>query len=224
MSEIQHEATGVWDRFYQTGHSLWYPYEALVRLVRYHMGQEGFDGLVLDHGCGSGNHLEFLTRLGIRTHGTEVSPAALDTVRSRFRGAMLPMPDLSLFNPDLPIADQLPDYDHVLAWGAVHYNRRPRVLEDIATLIDGLPKGGTFLFQVPSANDVAAQQSERLEDGSFQIVGDISSQTGAIATYPDSHDELRSWLPGLELRDIGTVNVTLLGNAVEYYFAYGVKS
>ena len=117
MSEIQHEATGVWDRFYQTGHALWYPYEALVRLVRYHMGQEGFDGLVLDHGCGSGNHLEFLTRLGIRTHGTEVSPAALDTVRSRFRGAMLPMPDLSLFNPDLPIADQLPDYDHVWPGG-----------------------------------------------------------------------------------------------------------
>jgi hypothetical protein len=80
-----------------------------------------------------------------------------------------------------------------------------------------------FLFQVPSVNDVAARQSERLPDGSFRIVGAISSQTGAIATYPESHEELRSWLPGLDLRDVGTVNVQLLGTPVEYYFAYGIK-
>ena len=223
MAQETHEATLVWERFYQTGHRLWYPYEVLVRLVRHHLGREGFPGLLLDHGCGSGNHLEFLTRVGVRTHGTEVSPAAIETVRSRFEGAMLPMPALSLVDPTRPLAGQLPAYDHVLAWGSVHYNRKDKVLEDLRALIEGLPKGGVFIFQVPSTNDVAARQAERLDDGSFRIVGSISSQTGAIATYPESHDELKTWLPGLALRDMGTVNVHLLGNAVEYFFAYGVK-
>jgi SAM-dependent methyltransferase len=223
MSDQHHEATAVWDRFYQSGHRLWYPYEVLVRLVRHHLAREGFAGLMLDHGCGSGNHLEFLTRVGIRAHGTEVSPSALETVRSRFEGAMLPVPTLSLVDPTAPLSGQLPGYDHVLAWGSVHYNHRAKVIDDLKTLIGGLPRGGVFLYQVPSINDVAARQSERLPDGSSRIVGAISSQTGAIATYPESHDELRSWLPGLDLRDVGTVNVQLLGTPVEYYFAYGLK-
>lgn len=223
MIDVKHEATKVWDNFYRTGHSLWYPYEALVRLVRFHLKDHDLAGTVLDHGCGSGNHLEFLARIGANVHGTEVSPTALDIVEQRFEGAKLPVPKLTLIQPDSPLDGQLPEYDHILAWGAVHYNRRARVLEDIKTLINGLPEGGAFFFQVPSTNDVAARQSDRLEDGSFRIVGDISNQTGAIATYPESHDELRGWLPGIKIRDMGTATITLLGNAVEYYFVYGTK-
>lgn len=219
----QHEASEVWDRFYATGHRLWYPYEVVVRLVRHHLARGTLDGVMLDHGCGSGNHLEFLTRVGVRTIGTEVSANALETVRARFEGAMLPTPPLSLFDPLAPLAGQLPRYDHVIAWGSTHYNHRAKVLDDIASLIDGLPRGGVMLFQCPSVNDVAARQSERLPDGSFRIVGAISSQTGAVCTFPESHDELRGWLAGLELRDVGTVNTLLLGTPVEYYFAYGVK-
>ncbi|MBX3575945.1 MAG: class I SAM-dependent methyltransferase [Rhizobiaceae bacterium] len=214
----------IWDRFYATGHRLWYPYEVCVRLVRYHLAHEGFAGLMLDHGCGSGNHMEFLTRVGVRLHGTEVSSTALQTVRSRFEGAMLPTPGLSLIDPDLPLQGQLPEYDHVIAWGSTHYNRRPKVLADIKCLIDGLPQGGAFIFQVPTVRDVAARQSEKLEDGSFRIIGSISSQTGATCTYPEDLDEFRSWFPGIDLRDTGSVAVTLFGTPVEYYFAYGVKN
>lgn len=223
MTLHRHEATDIWDKFYAGGHRLWYPYEVVVRLIRFHLAHGKLDGVMLDHGCGSGNHLEFLTRVGVRAHGTEVCPHALATVRSRFEGAMLPLPPLQLINPVEPLAGQLPAYDHVIAWGSTHYNHRAKVLADIASLIDGLPTGGVMIFQCPSVNDVAAQQSERLADGSFRIVGSISSQTGAICTFPESHDELRSWLNGLELRDVGSVATLLLGTPVEYYFAYGIK-
>ena len=216
MSLHRHEATDIWDRFYAGGHRLWYPYEVVVRLVRFHLARGKLDGLMLDHGCGSGNHLEFLTRVGVRTSGTEVCPNALDTVRSRFEGAMLPPPPLQLIDPVEPLGRQLPAYDHVIAWGSTHYNYRAKVLADIASLIDGLPTGGVMIFQCPSVNDVAARQSERLADGSFRIVGEI-------CTFPESHEELRAWLPGLELRDVGTVATLLLGTPVEYYFAYGIK-
>jgi SAM-dependent methyltransferase len=224
VTSDRHEATEIWDRFYASGHRLWYPYEVVVRLVRHHLSRASLDGLVLDHGCGSGNHLEFLARLGVRTHGTDVSPTALQTVRSRFEGAMLPQPALSLVDPLAPLGPQLPTYSHVIAWGSTHYNHRDKVLADIADLIAGLPQGGVMIFQVPSINDVAARQSERLSDGSFRIVGTISGQTGAVCTFPSSHEELRSWLPGLEIRDLGTVATQLLGNGVEYYFAYGIKA
>lgn len=224
MTPHQHEATDIWDKFYATGHRLWYPYEVVVRLVRHHLAHGSLEGTMLDHGCGSGNHLEFLTRVGVRTHGTEVCPHALSTARSRFEGAMLPIPEMELIDPSEPLGPQLPNYDHVIAWGSTHYNYRQKVLADIAALIDGLPKGGVMIFQCPSVNDVAAQQSERLPDGSFRIVGSISSQTGAICTFPESHDELRSWLTGVDIRDVGTVGTQLLGTKVEYYFAYGTKA
>ena len=223
MSSQTHEATRIWDKFYASGHRLWYPYEVVVRLVRYHLAHAPLDGIMLDHGCGSGNHLEFLSRLGVRTHGTDVSPSALQTVRSRFEGAMLPTPALSLVDPTVALGPQLPAYDHVIAWGSTHYNIREKVLSDVSDLIEGLPKGGVLVFQVPSVNDVAARQSERLPDGSFRIVGEISGQTGAICTFPANHEELRGWLRGIDIRDMGTVATQLLGNNVEYFFAYGVK-
>jgi len=214
----------IWDSLYADGHRLWYPYDIVVRIVRHHLSREGFSGVMLDHGCGSGNHLEFLTRVGVKLHGTEISQAAIDGVRNRFEGAKLPTPDLTLIDLDKPLAGQLPSYDHVIAWGSVHYNRKAKVLEDLATLIDGLPKGGAFIYQASSINDVAAEQSELLDDGSHRITGEISGQTGAICTYPTSHEDFRTWLPGLDIRDIGTVKSTFMQVPVEYYFAYGVKA
>jgi hypothetical protein len=223
MAESAQENTRIWDQLYAAGHRLWYPYDIVVRIARYHLRQDGFPGVLLDHGCGSGNHLEFLTRVGVKCHGTDVSPSALESVRTRFEGAKLPQPGLSLIKIDEPLGPQLPKYDHVLAWGSVHYNRKTKVLEDLATLIDGLPKGGTFIYQASSINDVAAKQSELLEDGSYRIVGEISGQTGAICSYPKDHNELRSWLPNLDIRDVVTVGYTFMSTPVEYFFAYGVK-
>jgi cyclopropane fatty-acyl-phospholipid synthase-like methyltransferase len=180
--------------------------------------------LLLDHGCGSGNHLEFFTRIGVRAIGTEVAPAALRGVRERFAGAMLPQPELLLFDPQLSLGPQLPSYNHVIAWGSTHYNQRAKVLADINALIDALPPGGVMIFQIPSTKDVAARQSRRLPDGSFEIVGGISSQTGAICTFAEDENEVVAWLQGLDLIDLGRLSTRLLGNDVDYFFAYGTKA
>lgn len=221
---LQHAATRVWDEFYEGGHRLWYPYEVVVRLARHRLAHGGFPGVLLDHGCGSGNHLEFFTRLGVRSTGTEVSPAALRSVRERFAGAMLPRPELMLFDPQLPLGPQLPPYNHVIAWGSTHYNRRAKALADIKALIDALPPRGVMIFQIPSTKDVAARQSRRLEDGSFEIVGGISSQTGAICTFAEDENEVATLLQGLDLIDLGRLSTRLLGNDVDYFFAYGTKA
>jgi len=218
------ESAQIWDRLYREGHSLWYPYEVAVRLVRHHLGREGFQGVILDHGCGSGNHLEFFTRLGLRSHGTDVASGALDVVRARFAGAKLPCPPLSHVDPMQPLAGQLPAYDHVFAWGSLHYDAKPRVLAALGDLIAGLPKGGAFLWSVPSSRDIVHPRSEPMADGSRRITKDVSGQVGAIVTIPESPEELRSWIPGIDVRDLGTFGWTLQGQQVEYYFVYGVRS
>lgn len=214
----------LWNRLYETGSYLRYPYDAAVRIVHRHLAAQGFSGTILDHGCGSGNHLEFFVRLGLRSIGTEVAASAAEIVRTRFRGAMLPCPPVQLIDLARPLAPQLPAFDHAFVWASVHYNRRARVLEDIAALIGGLPKGGAFILSTPSSNDVAYSHSEALADGSRRFTSDVSGQLGAFVTIPESQADLIAWCRGIEVRDCGNFGWTIGGRRSELYFLYGVKS
>jgi SAM-dependent methyltransferase len=224
MSVAPQGNTEIWDRVYQSGRSLWYPYEVAVRLVRRHLERHGFRGVLLDHGCGSGNHLEFFARLGIEAHGTEVAQSALALVRSRFEGAKLRQPAVSLVDPERPLAEQLPSFDHLFAWGSVHYDAKPRVLKSLGTLIGKLPAGGAFFFAVPTTNDIVYRLSEPQADGSRRISGNLSGQKGAVVSIPGSQEEVRDWCAGIQVRDLGTFGWTLDGEQVEYFFVYGVAS
>lgn len=219
----EYDNAALWNRLYESGAYLWYPYEVAVRVVRRHLSAEGFAGVVLDHGCGSGNHLEFFVRLGLSPVGTEVAANAVGLVRNRFRGAMLSCPPIHLIDPGRPLAPQLPRFDHAFAWGSLHYNHRARTVEDIGTLADRLPKGGAFILCVPSVNDVVCQQSEQLPDGSRRITSNVSGQHGAIVTVPENDTELIRWCRGITIHDCGTFGSTLGGVRSEFHFVYGVK-
>lgn len=218
-----HDNSQLWNRLYETGAYLWYPYEVAVRVVRRHLAAEGFPGTILDHGCGSGNHLEFFVRLGLSATGTEVAANAVEIVRGRFRGAMLACPPVQLIDLARPLAPQLPKFNHVFAWGSLHYNHRARVAEDIGVLADRLPKGGAFILSIPSRNDVAFAQSEALPDGSRRFVTNISGQQGAVVTVPENETELVGWCRGIDVRDCGVFGWTIGGVRSELYFVYGVK-
>ncbi len=219
-----HENSQLWNRLYETGSYLWYPYEVAVRVVRRHLAAEGFSGVTLDHGCGTGNHLEFFVRLGLSAVGTEVAASAVDLVRGRFRGAMLPCPQVHLLDLAQPLAPQLPLFGHVFAWGSLHYNHRARAVEDISVLVDRLPKGGAFILAIPSRNDVVYRQSEALPDGSRRLKSNISGQQGAVVTIPESQSELVGWCRGIDVRDCGLFGWTIGGTASEYHFVYGTKA
>lgn len=214
----------IWENIYANGRSLWYPYEVAVRIVHY-LGSHGrLEGTILDHGCGSANHLEMFFRLGYRAIGTEISKSAINLVSARFSGAKLKAPHVSLVDPEQPLPGQLPPYDHVFAWCSVHYNRVAKVKADLLDLIGSLPKGGSFILAIPTTNDVVVQQAEREIDGSYRIVGTVSNQGGALVTVPQSDDELRDWLPGIAIDDLGTFGWTFRGIRSEFFFLYGARS
>jgi SAM-dependent methyltransferase len=213
----------IWEDIYAGGRNLWYPYEVAVRIIHQLRGKGALKGVILDHGCGSGNHLEFMQRVGLSAIGSEISAASLDLIKARFAGAKLQAPPVTLFDPNQPLDTQLPAFDHVFAWGSMHYNRKAKVLADLAWLIDRLPEGGRLILAVPSTNDVVAAQSEREADGSYRIVTDVSGQKGALLTIPDNREELESWCAGLAIDDCGQFGWVVQGQRSEFLFIHGSK-
>jgi len=223
MADV-HPSKSVWDAVYEGGQFMAYPYEVAVRLVKRHLKSDGFPGTVLDHGCGSGNHLELFVRHGVRVHGTEIAEKSKALIRARFLGANLAEPPVSVIDLGRPLGPQLPAFDHVFSWGAIHYNYREATLRDIRVLVEGTPVGGCFILCVPSGRDVVARESERLADGSRRLVSDVSGQAGSIVTIPESDDELAQWCQGIRVRDLGRFGWTIGGRESEFLFLYGTRA
>lgn len=213
----------IWNEIYSSGRMLWYPYEVAVRIIHGIKAGGSLDGIILDHGCGSGNHLEFMTRLGLDVAGTEISPSSIALIKARFAGAKLPAPPLTLFDPTRPLAPQLPEYNHAFAWGSVHYNRKEKFLADLHDLIRGLPQGGRFVLAVPSLNDVIAKHSVREADGTYRVVEDVSGQKGAVLTIPLDRNELVGWCEGIAVEDCGHFGWVLHGVHSEFLFIHGER-
>jgi cyclopropane fatty-acyl-phospholipid synthase-like methyltransferase len=224
MSEIAATTnTEIWDRIYAGGQSMWYPSEALVRIVRRHEKLEGFRGTILDHGCGSGPVAEFLARSGHKVICSEVSADALEATAARFVGTKLETPQLIRFDSALPLRPQLPLFDHVVAWGSLHYNSKTATRRQIAELIECLPYNGVFVMAVPTINDLSARASEMLADGTRRLLINQSGQHGALLAIPDSQDDLLNWCTGITVRDMVTFGMTFDGEKNEYVAVYGVK-
>jgi SAM-dependent methyltransferase len=213
----------IWDDIYAAGRNLWYPYEVAVRIIHQLRGKGLLTGVILDHGCGSGNHLEFMVRLGLSVIGSEVSPSSLGVIKSRFNGAKLSAPEVTLFDPARPLEGQLPRFDHVFAWGSMHYNTKAKFLDDLGALIGLLPTGGRLILAIPSRHDVVATQSSRQADGSYRLSGDVSGQQGAIVTIPDDEQQLRQWCAGIAIDDCGSFGWTVQGVRSEFLFLHGSK-
>jgi SAM-dependent methyltransferase len=214
---------GIWDRIYEGGSSLWYPAEALVRIVRRQEREGGFPGIILDHGCGSGNVAEFLVRCGYRVSCTDISPAALQSVERRFADLKLPAPPCSLIDLDRPLRSQLPAYDHVIAWQSLYYADISTVRTNISELIAGLSEGGVFILCLPTERDLAFRHSEAMAGGSRRLIDNVSGQQGAVLSIPDSAGTLRAWCAGVTVRDVVTYGMEFDGRCSEFYALYGVK-
>jgi SAM-dependent methyltransferase len=213
----------IWDQSYDRGLLLWYPSEALVRIVRTleHAGK--MSGLILDHGCGSGNIAEFLVRSGHKVHCTDISAVALETTQRRFRGLMLPAPTVSLIDQTKPLGPQLPDYGNLVIWQSLYYGTVPSTRQHLRELIGRLPRGGSFITAFPTRNDVAYTSSRPMPDGSREFIENVSGQMGAVVSVPESAEELAGWCEDIAVEDIVTFGIMFRGVQSEFYALYGFK-
>ncbi len=212
----------IWDCLYASGNFMWYPSEILVKLVRQHEKRDGFAGVILDHGAGSGNVAEFLVRSGHTVHCTDISEQSLRLIERRFRDRGLPVPAMSQIDPKAPLREQLPRYDHVVAWHSLCYNTPAKQRKDINALIGGLPKGGVFIACMKTRDDHWTTLSEPQADGSRKMI--MESQTGAVINLPKDLDELISWCSDLNIRDRLSYRLTGKDYRNDDAIVYGVKS
>ena len=136
----------VWNRHYTREKSkLVYPDENIVRFVARRI--RGFDKkalkqfTVLDLGCGSGRHLQYLRSCGLSAIGQDFAGEALAGQR-----------DVLLAN-----AEQLPyrdgSFDLVIAWGVLHYLDEKKRSCSIREIMRVLKPGASLLATVRAKDD-----------------------------------------------------------------------
>ena len=133
-----------WDSMYRSGRylELWEAetggpdFSALLAELALPAGAD-----VLDLGCGSGREICLLASLGLRAHGIDLSPAAIELARRRAADANLPV-DLQAGNVlELPYADS--SFAFILDRGCLHlipHGKWPQYAAAVARVlqIDGL--------------------------------------------------------------------------------------
>jgi 2-polyprenyl-3-methyl-5-hydroxy-6-metoxy-1,4-benzoquinol methylase len=100
---------------------------------------------ILDVGCGYGEFLCFLQRMGYtQTLGIDLDSKELQIARSRGAGNLRQAEILSA------LADYRGEFDVISALDVLEHVPKPRVLEFLKLALGALRPGGTFICQVPN--------------------------------------------------------------------------
>ncbi|TWO68954.1 class I SAM-dependent methyltransferase [Caenimonas sedimenti] len=156
----------VWDTIYGGGHTVRYPWDAVVSFVFRHAprGVPRASVRILEVGCGSASNLWFAAREGFCVTGIDGSAAAIAQARRRFADEGL-SGDLRV--GDFTRLDGLADasFDLVIDRGALvctGYSDAARAVREIGRV---LKPGGRFFFNPYSDRHTSASSGRAAADG-----------------------------------------------------------
>jgi SAM-dependent methyltransferase len=150
-----------WDASYHDGPAPWdvgQPQPAVVRLA----SKGGFAGMVLDAGCGTGEHTLYLASLGLSVLGVDVAETALAMARAKATDRGIKV--------EFAAADALQlerlgrKFDTVLDAGLFHTfdrDERPIYVASLASVIEN----DGILYVLCFSDRPASDQSGRVEGG-----------------------------------------------------------
>jgi len=173
------EAKG-WDEIWQRWSGVWEgrpPEQAVIDLA----GRLKAEGRrrVHDLGCGPGRHLLYLAAEGFEAAGSDFSPAAVETCRSRLEEAGLSAPVALADMTDLPAEDG--SLDAVIAWDVIFHGTLDTIQRTVERVRRKLAPGGYFLVtfnSVESASylrareELARGEAEEIEANTFIVPDD----------------------------------------------------
>ena len=146
-----------------------YPDENLVRLIsgRY-IPIPATPARALDHGCGSGNNLIFLSRKGFTCTGMEISQTLLGYIAQDLEKAGL-RADLRLIDgARLPYEDNY--FDLIVSWNSIHYNAtRENVSAVLSEFHRCLRPQGLLLLSTVSRDCSEFHRCRPIGNGSYRI-------------------------------------------------------
>lgn len=164
MTEPTYDAT--WDAIYQSGHTVRYPWDAVVTFVLRNAPRDRprCDVRILEVGCGSGSNLWFAAREGFSVAGIDGSVDAISQARHRFLADGL-HGDLRV--GDFTRLDGFDDgsFDLVIDRGALVCSGRSAATRAVAGIHRVLKPQGRFFFNPYSKRHTSASAGRPVADG-----------------------------------------------------------
>jgi SAM-dependent methyltransferase len=180
-----------WDMLLKEGtYNLQKPEPNLLNILK---ASERVDAFALDLGCGQGRHLAPLQDKGFQPIGLDISPSAIQDIRSM-------NPDLPVIIGDmkvLPFEDER--LDLVLAWRSVYLQSFKEMLQSVDEIKRTLKPGGKLIAAIRSTRNtlffIGKEKGVKIEENTF-LIDDDKHLKGVIFHF--SHEqEIRdvfSWL------------------------------
>jgi tellurite methyltransferase len=201
-----------WDEIWQSWGSVWEglaPEKAVVELAA-RLKAEG-RRRVHDLGCGPGRHMLFLAAEGFEAAGSDFSPAAVETCRSRLAEAGLSAPVTLAHMTALPAEDG--SLDAVVAWDVVYHGTLDTIRRTVSGVGRKLAPDGYLLVtfnSVESANCLRAREAlargeaEEIEPDTFVVPGDTFDKS--VPHHYTTEQEIREpIMDGFRILSLTTV-------------------
>lgn len=164
MSEVTYDP--VWDAIYRSGHSVRYPWDAVVTFVFRHAPRDRprHEVRILEVGCGSASNLWFAAREGFSVTGIDGAADAIAAARRRFADDGL---ESDLRVGDFTRLEDLGDasFDLVIDRGSLTCCGRSAARGAIAAIRRILRPGGCFYFNPYSDRHTSASAGRPAADG-----------------------------------------------------------
>jgi tellurite methyltransferase len=147
-----------WDEIWQRWSGAWEgrpPEQAVIDLAA-RLKAEG-RRRVHDLGCGPGRHVLYLAAEGFEVAGSDFSPAAVETCRTRLEEAGLSAPVTLADMTELPAEDG--SLDAVIAWDVIFHGTLGTIQRTVEGVHCKLAPGGYFLVTFNSTESVSYLRS-----------------------------------------------------------------
>ena len=196
-----------------------YPDEHLVRLIQ-RLFSHNNNLKILDLGCGSGNNLQHLAKLGFDTYGCDISAKALHITEERLKKFNLKT-KLIKFDHKIPYKNNY--FDAVICWYTLYYNDMITIKNMINEIYRVLKPNGKILITLIRKNDMALKKAIKQSEHTYIINSNIPSQKGAIIYVVNNKKEIIKLFNNFKLNDIGYFYWQLADRTSSHLFFWGEK-
>ncbi len=173
-----------WNDYYKNSPDaqLQFPSETLVRLFKgpYVPGMPDnlYGKTVLEVGCGSGNNLEMMQKLGLEVAGVEISPSIAELAAKRLKS----VPVYYGSNTNLTYARS--GYDFLVSWNVIHYCESEKEIKAaIKEHARVLESGGRLFLSTTGHYHPIRNTAKRLGGMRHEITLDGDFRKGSVQCF-----------------------------------------
>lgn len=180
-------------------HNVIYPAESVVRFVKKNFSE---GAKILDDGCGTGRHVEFMAREGYTPYAIDITKSGIDITKARTK----PYVPSDYFADGrittgccnhLPFADNF--FDGVISYGVLYYLDEFEIKEAIGEIHRVLKPNGKAMLHVRTVDDYRFDRSKLINDSYNQCYideGDTSksaNKESGMTMYFFDRNKIECW-------------------------------